>query len=117
MDPVARIRHAQPADAAGWARMRATLWPDEDAQELAAEVDRFFAGRLRDPVAVLLAFDDHGAAVGFAELSIRSCAEACETDRVAYLEGWYVVEDARRRGVGGALVRAAEQWARAQGCS
>ena len=39
------------------------------------------------------------------------------TDRVAYLEGWYVVPAARRQGVGAALVRAAEDWARSQGCT
>lgn len=69
------------------------------------------------PLQVLLAVDSSGAAVGFAELSIRAYAEGCSSDRVAYLEGWYVVPDARRRGVGGALVRAAEQWASAQGCT
>ena len=39
------------------------------------------------------------------------------TDRVGYLEGWFVAPDARRRGTGRALVRAAEQWARLQGCA
>jgi predicted cupin superfamily sugar epimerase/RimJ/RimL family protein N-acetyltransferase len=111
------VRPVASGDAPAWKRMRAALWPDEDAQELAAEADQFIAGLVREPVAVLLAFDDGGTALGFAELSIRSHAEDCETDRVAYLEGWFVVEAARRRGVGGALVRAAEEWARAQGCS
>jgi aminoglycoside 6'-N-acetyltransferase I len=36
---------------------------------------------------------------------------------VAFLEGWYVVPDARRRGVGRALIEAAEQWALDQGCT
>jgi len=36
---------------------------------------------------------------------------------VAYLEGWYVESEWRRRGVGTALVAAAEAWARAQGCT
>jgi aminoglycoside 6'-N-acetyltransferase I len=35
---------------------------------------------------------------------------------VGFLEGWFVVEDRRRAGVGAALVAAAEAWARAQGC-
>jgi aminoglycoside 6'-N-acetyltransferase I len=61
--------------------------------------------------------DDRGAAVGFAELSIRAYAEDCTTDRVAYLEGWYVVPDARRQGVGRALMAAAETWGRSQGCT
>jgi aminoglycoside 6'-N-acetyltransferase I len=50
------------------------------------------------------------------EISIRSYAEGCATDRVGFLEGWFVVPEHRRRGIGGALVRAAERWALAQGC-
>ena len=66
---------------------------------------------------VLLAEEPDGRAVGFVELSIRTYAEGCETDRVAFLEGWYVVPDARRRGVGRVLIAEAERWARDQGCS
>ena len=55
--------------------------------------------------------------VGVAELSIRPYAESCVTDRVAYLEGWFVEPSTRRRGVGRALVEAAEGRGRAQGCS
>ena len=35
----------------------------------------------------------------------------------AYLEGWFVVPKARRSGVGRALIVAAEEWGRSQGCS
>jgi len=97
--------------------MRCALWPEGSESEHRAEVDQFLAGKLRQPLAVLLAFNSSGDAVGFAELSIRSYAEDCMTDYVAYLEGWYVVPDARRHGVGKALVRAAEDWARSQGCT
>jgi aminoglycoside 6'-N-acetyltransferase I len=110
------VRHARPDDAPAWLRMRHGLWPDESDSH-AREVSQYFAGALRMPLAVLLAVADDGAPLGFAELSIRAYAEDCETDRVAYLEGWYVVPDARRKGVGRALVAAAEDWAMAQGCS
>ena len=97
--------------------MRRALWPEGEIAEHAKEIEDYFAGRLRMPLEVLLAVDDSGSAVGFAELSIRAYAEDCVTDRVAYLEGWYVAPGARRRGVGRTLVGAAERWARAQGCS
>ena len=103
-------------DAGAWRRMREALWPDDD-QSHAREIEDFFAGRLHMPLEVLLALNDDGDVVGFAELSIRPYAEDCVTDRVAYLEGWYVVPEARRRGVGRALVEAAERWAAAQGCT
>jgi aminoglycoside 6'-N-acetyltransferase I len=96
--------------------MRHALWPDEGDSH-AREIEDFLAGRLRQPLGVLVAVDDMGAVVGFAELSIRTYAEDCVTDRVAYLEGWYVEPQARRGGVGRALVSAAEDWGRAQGCT
>lgn len=97
--------------------MRRALWPEYEGNSHAGEIEAFFAGRLRNPLAVLLAVDESGAAVGFAELSIRPYAEGCVTDRVAYLEGWYVEPHARRQGIGRAMVAAAEDWARAQGCT
>ena len=111
------VRPVEIADSAIWAQMRHALWPDGSVESHAAEVAAFFEGKLRMPLAVLIASDDAGVAVGFAELSIRGYAEECRTDRVAYLEGWYVEPAHRRRGVGAALVLAAEAWGRAQGCT
>ena len=97
--------------------MREALWPEHASTWHATEVDRYFAGLLSMPLEVLIAADDEGRATGFAELSIRAYAEGCETDRVAFLEGWYVEPEARRHGVGRALVAAAERWAELQGCT
>ena len=110
------IRPATPRDAVTWARLRHALWPEGSLDEHSAEIDQFFAGRAQEPLAVLLA-EDAGTVIGLAELSIRATAEGCSRDRVAFLEGWYVVPEARRRGVGRALVAAAEQWGRDQGCT
>ena len=110
------IRAATLADSAAWLRLRCALWPEGSAKVHAAEIAAYFAGEARLPLTVLLAFEGD-AAMGFAELSIRSVVDGCETDRVAYLEGWYVDPAARRRGVGRALVAAAEDWGRAQGCT
>ena len=95
--------------------MRGALWPDKSGSH-ADEVARFFAGQLKEPIAVLVA-EDNGALLGFAELNIRPYAEGCTTDRVAYLEGWYVEHSARGLGVGRALVAAAEAWAIQHGCT
>ena len=97
--------------------MRQALWPEGSAAEHAGEIEAFLAGGAQEPLAVLIAEAASGNPVGFAELSIRRTAEGCRTDRVAYLEGWFVVPDARRRGIGRRLVEAAEDWARAQGCA
>jgi aminoglycoside 6'-N-acetyltransferase I len=97
--------------------MRVALWPEGTAESHGREIERFFAGELHMPLAVLVAIGDDDRLVGFVELSIRTYAEDCVTDRVAYLEGWYVVPEMRRRGIGRALVAASEDWARAQGCA
>lgn len=110
------VRPVSSSDTSDWARMRLALWPG-DSGEHAGEIEKFFQGELHEPLAVLLAFDQSGDALGFVELSIRNYAEGCSTSRVAYLEGWYVEPQARRRGVGRALVKAAEDWGRAQGCT
>ena len=110
------VRHVRPGDESAWLRMRRDLWPDESDAH-AREIASFLAGSLTNARAVLMAVDDRGAPVGFAELSIRAYVDGCDTDHVAYLEGWYVDPDHRRRGVGRALVDAAEGWARAQGSS
>jgi aminoglycoside 6'-N-acetyltransferase I len=96
--------------------MREALWPSAPGEH-AEEIDRYFAGNLREPVEVLLAFDDDDEALGVIELSIRAGAEGCVTDRVAFVEGWYVAPAARGQGVGATLIGAAETWARAQGCT
>jgi len=97
--------------------MRCALWPEGTAADHAEEIEDFFAGRAREPFAVLLAEAPSGDPVGFVELSIRPSAEECRTDHVGYVEGWFVVPEARRRGVGRRLIEAAEEWARGQGCT
>lgn len=111
------VRSAVEADAAIWLEMRNALWPDHEHKWHANEIREYFAGMLREPLEVLFALDDTARVVGFAELNIRPYAEGCTTDRVAYLEGWYVAPEARRQGAGAALIRAAEDWGRAQGCT
>lgn len=105
-------------DRAVWLDMRMALWPDAGESQHRREIEEFFGMHSRrEPLAVVIARDDSGWAVGFAEFSIRPYAEGCATDRVAYLEGWFVRPEARGLGVGRALVQAAEAWGRAQGCT
>jgi aminoglycoside 6'-N-acetyltransferase I len=110
------VRPAQASDAAAWLELRRALWPDGSEAEHGGDIARFFAGDVGEPRAVLLAENGARSPVGLAELSIRGYAEGCDSDRVAYLEGWFVVPPARRSGVGRALIAAAEDWGRAQGC-
>lgn len=95
-------------------RMRLALWPDSTAADLEAEMPSWLNDEGRGTV--LVAERDGGGLAGFVEVGTRDYAEDCETRDVGYLEGWYVDADARLRGVGRLLVRAAEEWARSRGC-
>jgi aminoglycoside 6'-N-acetyltransferase I len=110
------IRSATAADSNEWCRMRHALWPNDSLAQHQQAIDRYFSGDRREPAEVLLAFDANAQAVGFTELSIRNIVDGCYTDRVAYLEGWFVAPESRRKGIGKALIQAAEQWANCQGC-
>jgi aminoglycoside 6'-N-acetyltransferase I len=101
------------ADRQEWLRLRKLLWPEMDATNHLTDMDVWLG---RADTVVLVAPRNPGAGLaGFAEVGTRSVADSCETSPVAYLEGWYVDEDMRLIGVGAALVRAAEEWARAKG--
>lgn len=109
-------RPVENRDAVAWTQLRNDLWPDAAPGEHADPVARYFAGTLREPIMVLIAEDQRAHPIGFVELSLRAYAEGCLSDNVAYVEGWYVVPEVRGRGVGRALIEAAEDWALGQGC-
>lgn len=110
------IRAVLRQDREAWIGLRRALWPDHAVEDHERDAQRFLAGDRHEPAEVLIGFDELGRAVGFVELSIRNIVDSCSTDRVGYLEGWYVIPEVRRHGIGGSLVAAAEDWARANGC-
>lgn len=128
-----RIRTATPADCDAIASMCASLWPDSPTPEHAKELLPILQGKPRStlPMTIFVAesairdTETPGVTaargttlVGFVEVGLRSHADGCDSAHVVgFIEGWYVLETWRRRGVGGQLVAAAEQWARAQGCT
>lgn len=108
-----QIRPYRPGDDAEWLRMRCALWPHHD--EPAVESAGMAEWLARPDAVVLFAARPGGGLAGFAEIGARPYADGCETSPVAYLEGWWVDEDARRQGVGAALIAAGEAWARERG--
>jgi len=114
------IRPIATSDVARLAPLRHALWPKGSVDEHAAELDAILAGEWSTiyPYAVFVYDDPDANLIGFAEVTLRSRADDCDPSRPAgYLEGWYVSESHRRRGAGRELLRAAEVWSRAQGCT
>lgn len=66
---------------------------------------------------VWVAESDNGKLAGILEASVRNYADGAGRTNVGYLEGWYVRPPFRKKGVGKALVRAAEEWARGRATS
>ncbi len=113
------IRQANSADQLELAVMRHLLWPDSSLEEHRNEVAQVLdSGRYgTQPMAVFLSLDDKGSPTGFIEVGLRSHADGCDPAHfVGFIEGWFVHAALRNRGIGRALMGAAEAWARSQGC-
>jgi aminoglycoside 6'-N-acetyltransferase I len=106
------VRPVQPTDHAEWLRMRLHLWGGA-AEEHTYDIATYFTTPQSGVTFVVERTE--GGLCGFIEVSLRDYAEGCQTSPVAYIEGWYVDEESRRRTLGARLVQAAEAWARHQG--
>ncbi|HLH04897.1 MAG TPA: GNAT family N-acetyltransferase [Bryobacteraceae bacterium] len=105
---VTNIRLATPADEEQLAPLRRSLWPDWKPGESPSTL----------PCAVFVAEEESGVLIGFLEAGLRSHADGCDPAHpVGFVEGWLVKEEMRGQGIGQRLLEAAEDWARAQGCT
>lgn len=113
------IRRAELEDISALAEMFHCLWPDARADDHIHELTLLLAGKPPGslPAVVLVAQESQPPIVAFIEVGLRSHADGCNPARpVGYIEGWYVAPEYRRKKVGTELARAAEEWARKQGC-
>jgi aminoglycoside 6'-N-acetyltransferase I len=108
-----RIRNFEAIDYDEWLRMRRALWPELMGEDEANDASAWLARS--DAIVIVAEREGKSGLAGFLELGARPLADGCITSPVAFLEGWYVDEDLRRRGIGTALVRAGEEWARQHG--
>jgi aminoglycoside 6'-N-acetyltransferase I len=107
------LRRATPADKADWVRMRKGIWPDWGDDDLGANMDQILASE-NDFVVFAC---DADQPIGLTEVKIKDHAEGCETSPVGYIEGWFVQEEYRGKGVVGLMTQTAENWLRAKGCA
>src|SRR6202012_258397 len=84
-------------------KMRNALWPDSSVEHHTEELAPILAGKPPGimPLVYFVAEAPSGDVVGFVEAGLRSTADGCDWARaVGYVEGWYVAESHRRRGIG-----------------
>lgn len=107
------IRRAVPADVRAVAWLACLLWPHHTLLEMEEEMEGF----LSYPNSAIFLVVEDGAAVGFAQTSLRhDYVEGSDHSPTGYLEGIYVMEAYRSRGFASALLAACEDWAREQNC-
>jgi len=106
------IREIVESDRLDWARLREALWPGS-LSDHDIETRKYFETVRQLPIVFVA--EAGGRIVGFLELDYRKYAPGCRSSPVPFIEGWYVERELQRRGIGRALVEAAEARARADG--
>jgi aminoglycoside 6'-N-acetyltransferase I len=98
-----------------WLDLRQQLWPHCLLEDHLNEMSSFCARPER--FVQFVAYTGTSQTVGFVEVAIRTdYVNGTDSSSVAFLEGIYVVPEARRMGTARALVAAAERWAINKGC-
>ena len=104
-----RVRPAESSDIPVWAALRARLWPDADAAELAGELPAMLA----DPALWnFILIDDRARIIGFAEVQLRTMFDGCPVAPYPHIEGIWIDADHRRAGGARRLLTAIEARAR-----
>lgn len=108
------IRQMQASDIDALVDLALALWPDHSREEIAGEMVPLLAAA----DAAVFGWREGGRWEAFAQCQLRrDYVEGCETSPVGYLEGIFVREPLRGKGVAKALLAACEAWSRAQGCT
>lgn len=94
------------------AEMATKIWDNENVDELEKEFSEIYHS-IKETC--FIAFDGN-TPVGFANVSLRfDYVEGTESAPVGYLEGIFVDENFRNRGIAKSLVKSCEDWAKKKG--
>lgn len=108
------IRKAVSEEAAIVAGLAIQMWESHTREELTEEL---LACMKKEDNIVFLAIWD-SKMIGFAQCGLRhDYVEGTGSSPVGYLEGIFVMEEYRKRGIAKELLRNCQKWAREQGCA
>lgn len=102
-------------------RMRFTLWPHHEENELYEEMGKILIGNTfyKNELSwtTFVAVREDGRLGGFIEITLYPKLDFSDSKPIGFIEGWYVDEDIRKMGVGRKLVNTAIKWIISQGCT
>lgn len=108
------IRVATLEDVQTVAGLAIQMWESHTTEELAQGFYDYMSG---EAGIVVLAMEDENA-VGFAQCGLRhDYVEGTDSSPVGYLEGIFVEEEYRKRGLAREMLEACQRWAKEQGCT
>lgn len=109
-----KIRVAALEDAKKVAGLAVQMWESCNIEELAQELCDYMS---KESGIVFLAIADE-CVVGFAQCGLRhDYVEGTDSSPVCYLEGIFVKEEYRNRGLARDMLEACQKWAKEQGCT
>jgi len=102
-------------------RMRFTLWPHHDEDELYQEMFQILKGKnfYKNELfwTVFVAERNGGGLGGFIEITLYPELKLCDSMPIGFIEGLYVDEDLRKNGVGKRLIERAEKFLLENNCT
>lgn len=108
------IQKAEVKDLPIVAELACKLWPDNAVEGLRSEMGEILA---KPDAAFYIAYVEDVPA-GFAQCQLRyDYVEGTDSSPVGYLEGIYVAEEYRKRGIAKELLSACETWTKSKGCT
>jgi len=107
------VREITSKDLQKWIELRCLLWPMHTKLEIETECASLIKNR---NYKTWFYYNEDGDVLGFIEATIKDSAVGCKTDKIGYLEAWFVLQEYRQQKIGTKLVVSVENWAKSKGC-
>ncbi|MBD3318657.1 GNAT family N-acetyltransferase [Candidatus Woesearchaeota archaeon] len=108
------IQKIQNEDFSDWLEMGLMLWPKHSKAELKKEFEEILKSKKEE---TFLCKDEDGSYIGFINVSLRfEYIPGATSSPVGYVEGIFIKEQYRKKGIAKKLIDAGEEWVKSKGC-